>query len=70
MKKSGLIIRPYSLGEIAKMYEVSRPTMKKWLKPFLPKIGALRGRFYNCLQVEKIFRFFGVPGRRMVFSDR
>jgi hypothetical protein len=43
------------------MYNVSKKTMTRWLKPHLPKIGQREGRYYNVKQVQIIFDLFGLP---------
>ncbi|MEJ1237919.1 hypothetical protein WBG78_07320 [Chryseolinea sp. T2] len=63
-----LVIMPYTMGELAEIYNVSRPTMRRWLYPFLAEIGGLIGRYFTCLQVETIFRRLGFPGKRIQLS--
>jgi len=54
-------IKPYSIAELARMYEISRSTISKWLKPHQAAIGPRIGRFYNVLQVKIIFEKLGAP---------
>ena len=55
-------LKPYTVLELARMYEVSDRTMKKWLKPFENQIGTKIGYFYTIAQVKIIFEKLGTPG--------
>ena len=55
-------LRPYTVLDLAKMYEVSDKTMKKWIKPFESKVGEKNGYFYSIAQVKMIFEKLGAPG--------
>lgn len=55
-------IRPYTVLDLAKMYEVSDKTMKKWIKPFEDEVGTKNGYFYSIAQVQMIFQKLGAPG--------
>ena len=59
-------IKPYSLTELALLYEVKPRTIKIWLKPFLPFIGEKEGRFYTTKQVAVIFDKIGEPPRSTI----
>jgi hypothetical protein len=61
MEYDGIVIKPYTPQELATRYEVSRPTLRRWLKPHLPVIGARNGHFYTSKQVEIIFNTIGWP---------
>ena len=54
-------VRPYSIKELASIYEIGEKTLRKWLIPFHPELGEKRGRCYTVLQVEKIFFKLGIP---------
>lgn len=54
-------IKPYLTGELARFYQVSKPTLRKWLKRIEEKIGERNGRYYSIKQVEVIFQEFGLP---------
>ena len=54
-------IRPYSITELAALYEVKPRTIKIWIEPFLEFIGEKRGRFYTNKQVQIIFSKIGEP---------
>ena len=56
-------IKPYSLKELAALYNVSKNTFKKWLEPFKKEIGERKGYYYTIHQVEVIFKYLGVPAR-------
>ena len=55
-------LRPYTVLDLAKMYEVSDKTMKKWIKPFESEVGEKNGYFYSIAQVQVIFQKLGAPG--------
>ena len=55
-------LRPYTVLDLAKMYEVSDKTMKKWIKPFEVEVGEKNGYFYSIAQVQTIFQKLGAPG--------
>jgi hypothetical protein len=59
-------IKPYTVLELARLYEVSRWTFKKWIEPHEDAIGPRVGHFYNTLQVKIIFEKLGPPSSRMV----
>lgn len=54
-------LRPYSKKELTVMYNISKKTMTRWLKPHLSKIGKREGRYYNVRQIQIIFDLFGLP---------
>jgi hypothetical protein len=53
--------RPYTHKELASLYQVSWPTLKKWIEPYLDEIGEKIGHFYTIKQVEIIFQLVGRP---------
>lgn len=59
---SKLLLKPYSLMELSRIYGVDFRTFKKWLNPFQDKIGLRIGRFYTVAQVKVIFDALGTPG--------
>lgn len=48
-------LKPCTLTDLARLYETTPKTMKKWLQPFTIVIGIKRGRYYTVKQVEIIF---------------
>lgn len=48
-----------TLAQLAAYYNVSRTTMRKWLKPFRNEIGPVEGNFYTPKQVQVIFDKIG-----------
>ena len=54
-------IRPYSIGELAQIYQVDYRTFKKWIAPLSHLLGEKIGRFYSIPQVEIIFANLKVP---------
>lgn len=63
--KEKVAVKPYSLKELAGMYEISEYIFKTWVKPIEPEIGNVLGQCYNIRQVELIFKNLGVPGLTM-----
>jgi len=61
MEHDGIVIKPYTPQELAALYGVSRATLRTWLKPHLPVIGARIGHFYTTKQVKIIFDCIGEP---------
>jgi hypothetical protein len=60
-----LIINAATIGEIAELYQVSRPTIRKWIEPILKSLGRISGRTFTARQVERILRYLGIPGKRI-----
>lgn len=54
-------VKTYSVNEMAGLYEISKKTLNKWLRPFEKEIGERRGHFYNPKQVGIIFEKLGLP---------
>lgn len=61
MNNDAIVIRPYSLAELAEIYGVSTHTMRNWIKRHNNSIGERVGRFYTTLQVKTIFEKLGLP---------
>lgn len=66
--KSGLLIKPYTLKELAAIYGMSRKTMSRWLKPHKEAIGERIGYFFTIVQVKIILEKLGTPGERKDFD--
>jgi transposase-like protein len=56
-----LMVKPYNVQELCRLYGVSDKTLRTWLAPFRDEIGERRGRYYTVLQVEFIFNKLGIP---------
>jgi hypothetical protein len=56
-------LKPYSIGELAEKYSVSRRVFNRWLKPFRNRIGERLGRYYTVTQVVIILKALGMPGQ-------
>jgi hypothetical protein len=56
-----ILLKPYSLKELAEIYEIDWRTFKKWLIPFEEEIGKKEGRYYKIPQVRVIFRKLELP---------
>jgi transposase len=63
MEYDGIPLRAYSVKELAALFDVSRPTLVRWLKPYKSQIGKRIGHFYTLKQVEIIFKSIGWPSR-------
>lgn len=59
--KNTIEVKPYLTNELAKIYQVSDKTLKKWLKVLEEKLGTRMGRYYTAKQVEIIFNELGIP---------
>jgi hypothetical protein len=57
-----LPLRPYTPLQLSEMYQVSKKTFNKWLKPFAAEIGRRNGHFYTINQVQVIIEKIGFPG--------
>lgn len=56
-----ILVKTYSVKEVAGLYGISGKTLKKWLAPFENEIGERIGYFYNPRQVRVIFEKLGPP---------
>ena len=56
-------LRPYKPSQLCDLYEISKKTFLKWIKPFEKEIGERAGHFYTIHQVQKIFEKLGIPGK-------
>lgn len=54
-------LKPYSIGELASIYQVDYRTLKKWIKPFESLLGERIGRYYSVSQVRIIFHHLNIP---------
>jgi len=54
-------VRPYSLKELCRLYNLSYKTMNTCIAPLVQELGRKKGRFYNVKQVELIFIHMGIP---------
>lgn len=55
-------VKPYTMKELCKIYQISDKTMRKWMQPFSKEIGKRQGHIYNVAQIAVIFSKLGVPG--------
>ena len=53
--------KPYMVGELAKLYQVSEKTFRCWITVFSDRLGQRIGRYYNIKQVELMFQELGTP---------
>ncbi len=55
-------LKPYSITELAQIYQVSIYIIRNWLKPHNKEIGKKIGRMYTVHQVKIIFEKLEIPG--------
>ena len=60
-KEIAFTLKPYSVAELARHYNVKPRTMKNWLLPFAPTIGRKSGRLYTVKQIVTIIQCIGDP---------
>jgi len=61
MERKEAEVKPYTYKELQEMYGISRRSFKTWLEKYEYEIGPKRGRYFNIVQVEIMFRRFGTP---------
>ena len=61
MENQHVHIKPYSMKELAVLYEVSPRTLRRWMTRIKPDIGERIGHYYMITQVTIIFDKLGVP---------
>lgn len=61
MKNQHVPVKPYSMKELAILYEVSPRTLRRWMIKIKPAIGERIGHYYMITQVSIIFDKLGVP---------
>ena len=54
-------LKPYSMKELACLYEVDHRVILKWIDLFDDEIGERIGRYYTVKQVQIIFKNIGYP---------
>lgn len=60
-RRNVILVKPYTLKELAMLYGVCPRTVKNWIHPFQEEIGNRTGRFYSVKQARIIFDNLGVP---------
>ena len=61
VKDGKIKLMPYSIAELASVYDVCERTFKKWISPFADEIGEKQGRYFNISQVRIIIEKLGLP---------
>jgi hypothetical protein len=56
-----IIIKPYTVCGLARLYGVSSKTMHRWIKPFRHIIGEPPGNYFLVSQVKIIFEKLDYP---------
>lgn len=54
-------IRPYKIGELAKLYTVGIKTFKRWIAILKRKLGLVKGHYLSINQVEIILAHLKLP---------
>ena len=54
VEKRKIHLKPYKLTELCAIYEVSKPTLRKWISE-LKELGKRNGHYYSIAQVKIIF---------------
>lgn len=57
----GVVVKPYTLNELAELYQISWRVFRSWIKPFRDEIGEIRGRVLTIPQVKIIFEKLDFP---------
>lgn len=55
------VLKAKTTQELADEYEISKETLRRWLRPFHCEIGIREGNLYNIKQVEIIYENLGTP---------
>ena len=61
LEKKSIELKPYMPNELARLYQVSHPTLLKWIKGIGEKLGKRQGQYYSVKQVAMIFEELGLP---------
>jgi hypothetical protein len=56
-------VKPYTMQQLRKMYDVSYHVWRKLIAPFKQEIGKVMGYTLTVRQVEIILSHLGVPGK-------
>ncbi len=66
----GVVVKPYTLNELAELYQISWRVFRSWIKPFRDEIGEIRGRVLTIPQVKTIFEKLDYPPCFQLSGDR
>lgn len=66
-KKRVVVIRQYTLKELAEIYCVTKYIMRNLIKKVKKEIGRRTGYYYETEQVEKIFKLIQLPSNVDLF---
>jgi hypothetical protein len=62
-KKNSIQIKAYTLTGLAKVYNISSRSFRRWLLPHKAVIGDRVGNYFTPLQVRLIIESLGLPGK-------
>ncbi|MCC7303480.1 MAG: hypothetical protein IT233_12645 [Bacteroidia bacterium] len=66
----GVVVKPYTLNELAELYQISWRVFRSWIKPFRDEIGEIRGRVLTIPQVKTIFEKLDYPPCFQLLGDK
>lgn len=61
-----MLVKPYTVKELASLYGVSPRTFRNWIAPFKDELGKRTGHFYMVDEVKAILKKFGIPKGRVI----
>jgi len=62
MSEDLIKVKPYTLKELAAIYEMNYRTFKRhYITPVLEELGQKKGRYYSISQVEFLFKNYKLP---------
>lgn len=56
-----LIVRPYMVQDLARIYNVSGKTIRRWINETVPESGKKTKKFFSLNQVQEIIKGLGNP---------
>jgi hypothetical protein len=62
MFNTKLEIRPYTMKELAVIYQITPRSFATWIKKFEGQVGKKQGRYFSVHQVKVIIEKLGIPG--------
>lgn len=60
-EKGNLIIKPYRVIDLTKIFDVNYRTFKRWVSNIEKEMGKPEGNYYSIRQVEYMIAQFGLP---------
>ncbi|MCD6068901.1 MAG: hypothetical protein K0S33_3727 [Bacteroidetes bacterium] len=66
IKPVGCELKAYTKKELRLLYGIPESTFKRWLKAVAETADTGRKNWLNLIQVEALFRKYGVPGVKVI----